>query len=124
MREGTRKSDTAQYPIVTRKMLTRTRRETLAVGDYHSAMVTLPQVTFEAVQEVFSTLYSVHAADPTYLFLSLADREPLAQSILHRPTRPGLMSTRILNEATKRLVHVISLPDLPQGTILCGFFGA
>lgn len=119
-----RKADTAQYPIVTRTMLARKRRDTLAVGDYHSAMVTLPQVTCAAVQEVFETLSTVHDADPRYLFISEDDMVYFSASLLHASSSMQRQATQIVNQSTQRLVHVISLPDLPQGTIFCGFFGA
>lgn len=123
MRTPVRKSDTAEYPIVTRAMLERARDMlSMDVGVYHSAMVSLPNVSFDAVQDMFATLYSVHGADPKYLFVSEADATYFSKSIMQALVKMRCQATQIVNQTTQRLVHVIALPDLPQGTVLCGFF--
>ncbi len=119
----THKVDTQEYPIVTRQMIERARDlHSMEVAVYHSAVVTVPIVSYDAVQDVFSTLYSVHGADPKYLFIAEVDATAFSASILD--TQKHYQAAQIINVLTKRLVHVIALPDLPHGTLLCGFFSA
>lgn len=125
MRTPVRKVDTAEYPIVTRQMIERARDMlTMEVGVYHSAMVSLPNVSLGAVQDMLATLYSVHGADPKYLFISEHDVAYFSESILHALVKMRCQATQIVNQTTQRLVHVVPLPDLPQGTVMCGFFSA
>ncbi len=118
-----RKTDVAEYPMVTRKMLAQKLADQHTIGDYHSAMVTLPEVTCESVQEVFATLYAQHDADPKYLFIAEEDLEPLSRSIMRTLVQQRATVTQIVNQATQRFVYIVPLPALPQGTVFCGFFG-
>lgn len=112
---------------------------------HHSIQVAIGETpTFEILQYLFEDLYLQWRFEPKYLFVAEADKEALKAEIYETceksmdsrrqteiryglwpvnadtPCRPPI--AQIINYVNGRYVHVVSLPDLEQGSVILGFF--
>lgn len=84
-------------------------------------------VTLDCLQGLFEDLYLQRRLAPDHLFVAKSDHKALSDEVLRAstddidlPEEPALV--KILNYASGRYVHVVSLPDLEQGSVILGFF--
>lgn len=105
------------------------------------SLVTQPAATtgylaLSDIQLLFLNMFTASRADPEYLFVAPQDSITITNLVTsagntrvvvsadnpqeQNKLTAGYRVTKILNEVTGRLVSVVSLPFLPQGTIIAG----
>lgn len=81
------------------------------------------EVTFDAIQRVLEEAYMTRRVDPQYLFCSEDDRKLFVMKADPRdPEEPAKEIAQLVNQTTGKLMHIVTLPELENGTLLFGFF--
>lgn len=91
--------------------------------------VKLQEVTLRAIDEALEQAYLRYRANPHYLFCSKQNGEQIDGDVLHNTNVCGpqhlntkeMRVTRLCNQTTGRLMWVIILPEIEDGTLVFGF---
>ena len=92
--------------------------------------VNLPEMTFNAIQQVLEKAYLDWRCNPAYLFCSEWDHKKIGKEIMTESSWRGLplppdedhFSAKVVfNQITGRPIHIITLPELEDGTLMFGF---
>lgn len=103
-------------------------------GGFRVALGEAP--TIAVLQGLFGDLYLQWRGNPEYLFVSKEDVEALTEECAKGPSVPcspasedspaihSVYARKIVglcNQVTGRMVHIVSLPGLEQGSVIVGF---
>ena len=95
----------------------------LVTMPYACFSVKLQEVTFDAIQQALEQAYLTMRVNPLYLFCSENDRKLFVMRTgLRNPKESAKEIAQLLNQTTGKLMHIITLPELEDGTLLFGFF--
>lgn len=90
---------------------------------YACFSVKLQEVTFDTIQQALEKAYLTMRANPQYLFCSEDDRKLFVMKADPRdPKEPAKEIAQLVNQCTGKLMHIVTLPELENGTLLFGFF--
>lgn len=83
----------------------------------------LQEITFDAIQQALEKACVTMRADPAYLFCSEDDRKLFVMKAdLRDPEEPAKEIAQLVNQTTGKLMHIVTLSELEDGTLLFGFF--
>lgn len=95
----------------------------LTTMPYACFSVKLQEITFDAIQQALEKAYLTMRANPAYLFCSEDDRKLFVMKADPRdPEEPAKEIAQLVNQTTGKLMHIVTLPKLEDGTLLFGFF--
>jgi hypothetical protein len=114
-------------------MMSETRDELIEITPMPSSCfsVKLPEITLTAINDMLEKMYLHLRVDPGYLFCSKQDYEKIDAEV-DRCTNyriPSSMAadwvrepaTVWCNQTTGKLMHIVILPKLEDGTLMFGF---